>query len=191
MNKPASLTQTVREKKKIIMQSRNWLLRMDLTYQGLNSSMDEQRASLVSSQCTKLCVGGVIQETSAVTNKCPNYFLSSLEVVVAFHILLCRKHRQKMVFHNRHCVLVRKCPLVPQPYFPQGGQGHSGLTGDSGVGSSEVLSPILVPTTVGPGCCLSWLWEGEELVGAAVSTGWHSKQRHGCAAGIWDRLLWG
>lgn len=45
------------------MQSRNLLLRMNLTYQGLNSSVGEQRASLVSSQCTKLCIGGVIQET--------------------------------------------------------------------------------------------------------------------------------
>lgn len=36
------------ERKKIIIQPRNWLLRMNLTYQGLNLSVDEQRASLFS-----------------------------------------------------------------------------------------------------------------------------------------------
>lgn len=101
-----------------------------------------------------------------------------------------QKAQAGMAFHNRHCILVQESPLLPQHHFPQGGQGHARLTGDSGVWSSEVLSPIPVSTTAGPESCLSGLWEGEELTGAAVSTGWHSKQRHGCAAGIWDRLLW-
>lgn len=100
------------ESKKIIMQSRNWLLRMNLTYQGFNSSVDEQRASLVSSQCTKLCIGGVIQETSAVTNRCPSYSLSTQKWWWHF-IFWCVESTAKMVFHSRYCFLVEKFPLLP------------------------------------------------------------------------------
>lgn len=61
-----------------------------------------------------------------------------------------QKAQARMAFHNRHCVLVQESPLLLHHRFPQGGQGHAGLTGDSGVWSSEVLSPILVSTTAGP-----------------------------------------
>lgn len=174
-------------RKKIIMQSRNWLRRMNLTYQGLNSSVDEQRASLASSQCTKLCIGGVIQETSVVTNRCPSYFLSSPEVVVAFHILMCRKHRQKWSFMTDTVFWYRNSHSSPSPVLPRVGRDRQDWQGTVGLGAQRCCHPSCAHT-VGPECCLWWLWGGEELLGAAVSTGWHSKQRHGCAAGIWDRL---
>lgn len=56
--------------------------------------MDEQEVSLVS-WCARFYICGVMQETSAVINRCHNYFLSSSKEVVAFHTWLCRWYQQK------------------------------------------------------------------------------------------------
>lgn len=133
------------ERKKIIMQSRNWLLRMNLTYQGLNSSVGEERASLVSSQCAKLCIGGVMQETSAVTNRCPNYFPCSSEVVVAFHILLCRKHRQEWPFITGTAFWYRNPHSSSITIFPRVGRDTQDWRGTAGFGAQRCCHPSLCP----------------------------------------------
>lgn len=130
------------------MQSRNGLLRMNLTYQGLNSSVDEQRASLVSSQCTKLCIGGVIQETPAVTSRCLSYFLSSSEGVVAFHIMLCRKHRQKWSFITNTLFWYRNSHSSPSTIFPRLGRDMQEWQGPAGLGAQRCCHPSSCPRCV-------------------------------------------
>lgn len=95
-----------------------------------------------------------MQETSVVTNRYLNYFLSSSEVVMAFHILLCRKHRQKWCFITNTVFWYRNSHSSPSTISPgwagtcktDRGQWGWGLRG-------AVIHPV--STTVGPECCLS------------------------------------